>query len=106
VDIGKCDNKKPAADMLKTFRVGLASPKCILRKSNIVYNLDILQVDVEGMDDKVVYSFLKEEIYPKVIKIESNHLSKDRKYEYESYLERAGYEIFDYSARENIALKK
>lgn len=92
-------------DLIKKFEVESASPKSVLSKSNVMESIDILQVDVEGMDDSVVYSFFRDSIYPKVINIEKNHLSSERERKYNMSLQDKGYEIFDYSDREKLAVR-
>ncbi|MCS4142545.1 hypothetical protein [Salinibacter ruber] len=96
--------EKSEDDMLKTFRVGSVSPKQILRQSNIMDSVDILQVDVEGMDDSVVYSFFRNSLYPSIINIEKNHLSNEREEKYDMRLKDNDYQLFDYSDREKLGI--
>lgn len=61
-------------EIIEQYSVEMVRPSSILKKSEMD-SVCLLQVDTEGMDDEVVYSFFKEDIYPNIINIEIKHLS-------------------------------
>lgn len=67
--------------------------------------VQLLQVDAEGMDDKVVFSCFESDIYPNIINIESKHLSEDRQQKYDQKLQKEGYKIYNYTNNEKLAMK-
>ena len=50
--------------------------------------LDVLQIDAEGMDDEVLYSCDIEQTTPSIVLLERSHLSPDRVQKLRRYLER------------------
>ena len=58
-----------------------------------VFPVDVLQVDVEGIDDKLVIAALESGIYPLVINFEAHHLPSDRRTAVETRLQASGYRI-------------
>jgi len=91
--------------IIEEFEVEMIQPRDILNQSDIMEDVQVLQVDTEGMDDKVVYSFLEEGIRPNIINIESKHLSRDKRKKYDKRLSELGYEIYDYVSGEKLALR-
>lgn len=92
--------------IIEKFEVEVIQPRNVLNQSDIMEEVQLLQVDTEGMDDKVVYSFLEEDIRPNIINIESKHLSKDRKKKFDRKLTEYGYETHDYTSSEKLALRR
>jgi FkbM family methyltransferase len=90
--------------IIEQYSVDVAQPSFILEKSEMD-SICLLQVDTEGMDDEVVYSFLEDEIYPKIINIESKHLGGPDRKQYERTLRDNGYRIYNYTASETLCIK-
>lgn len=93
------------ADIIREFTVEVVQPDSIINKSQIMDDVQLLQVDTEGMDDQIVYSFFKSDIYPNIINIENKHLTKKEQEKYEHKLQSEGYEVYDYTSSEKLALK-
>ncbi|QNU64507.1 glycosyltransferase [Vreelandella titanicae] len=68
--------------------------------------IDILQVDAEGMDDKVIYSCNIEVTQPKLINFERAHLSQQAYRDLCVYLSGLNYELYNYSVLDTLAVKK
>lgn len=92
-------------EVIEEFNVDTIRPRTVLQKSTNIDKVHLLQVDTEGMDDKVVYSFFDEEIYPSIINIEKKHLSESRKDKFNHRLRDEGYRTYDYTSSERLALK-
>jgi len=83
-----------ARESLKPFLVECTTGAALLEKLD--WNrIDFLQVDVEGMDWKVVTQFLAMESRPSVVNFEIIHLSKNERIESERRLCGLGYQIID-----------
>lgn len=67
----------------------------ILERHSMRLHLDLLQVDVEGFDDEVLYSCNLEQTQPSIIHFEQVHLSAQRRVALSSYLVSLGYQLFD-----------
>lgn len=68
-------------------------PLCdILEAQGILKQIDVLQIDVEGSDDSVIYSSDLPNSRPALIHFELGHLSSARKRGLLEYLSRHGYE--------------
>lgn len=91
--------------IIEKYDVDVSKPDTILNRSEIMDEVHLLQVDTEGMDDEIVYAFLKNEIYPSVINIESKHLSESQQDKFEKKLLNTGYEVYNYTASETLALR-
>jgi hypothetical protein len=91
---------------IEDVSVETCSPRSIINQSELMNNVDVLQVDTEGMDDKVVYSFFKDDIHPPIINIESKHLSNEECGKYSDILSRHGYELYNYTSGEKLALRR
>ena len=92
-------------DIIERYDVDVYKPETLLNHSEIIDEVHLLQVDTEGMDDEIVYAFFEGEIYPSVINIESKHLSGSQQGKLERKLARRGYEVYNYTASETLALK-
>ncbi len=92
-------------EIIREFNVEIAQPNSIINESQIMDDVDLLQVDVEGMDDEVVYSFFESNIYPNIINIEKKHLSEERQQKYDKKVNEEGYIVYDYTSNEKLAMK-
>lgn len=70
------------------------------------HKIDILQVDAEGMDDKVIYSCNIEVTQPQLINFERAHLSQQAYKDLCVYLLSLDYELYNYSVLDTLAVKK
>ena len=68
--------------------------------------IDILQIDAEGMDDKVIYSCNVEVTQPQLINFERAHLSKKAYKDLCVYLSGQGYTLYNYSNLDTLAVKE
>lgn len=92
-------------EIIEKYDVDVSKPETVLNRSEIMDEVHLLQVDTEGMDDEIVYAFFEGEIHPSVINIESKHLSESQQGKLERKLARKGYEVYNYTASETLALK-
>ncbi len=92
-------------EIIKKFDVEVAQPNSILNQSKNMDDVQLLQVDTEGFDDEVVFSFFEAEVYPNIINIESKHLSQERQQKYEQRCKYEGYDVYDYTSSETLAMK-
>lgn len=65
----------------------------IIKKVGFSKKLDVLQVDVEGFDDEVIYNSNIKELRPQIIFYEAENLSQSKELALESYLKQVGYYI-------------
>lgn len=95
-------------EIIEEYNVDVAQPDSIIEQSKNIDKVHLLQVDAEGMDDKIVYSFLEDEIYPNIINIESKYLTEDRQKKYDNKLTRYNYDIYiyQYTHSEKLAIRK
>lgn len=91
--------------IIEEFNVEVVQPRSVINESQNIAGVQLLQVDAEGMDDRIVYSFFEQNIYPNIINIESKHLSKKRQQEYEQTIESNEYDIYKYTPNEILAIK-
>ncbi len=68
--------------------------------------VDVLQVDCEGYDDKVIYASSIPKIKPGIINYEFALMPKDRQNKLDLFLEWQGYKILRWSERDKCATKK
>tara|TARA_R110000824_G_scaffold400686_1_gene608848 strand:- start:17042 stop:21481 length:4440 start_codon:yes stop_codon:yes gene_type:complete len=68
--------------------------------------IDILQIDAEGMDDKVIYSCNIEVTRPQLINFERAHLPKEAYKDLCVYLSSLGYALYNYSNLDTLAVRK
>ena len=99
----KSDSKPE--QIIEEFEVQVVKPGDVIDQSDIMKEVQVLQVDAEGMDDKIVYSFFEDGICPNIINIENTELNGNREAEYEKTLSKHGYNIYDYKHTEKIAIK-
>jgi len=69
-------------------------------------NIHLLQVDVEGADDEVLYACDLDVLSPVMINFESKHLPAVRKDKLIGYLESLDYTIFECNDSDTLAVKK
>lgn len=91
-------------DVIDEYTVDVISPRTILESLNL-NEVCLLQVDTEGMDDKIIYSFFDANIFPKIINMEIKHLSNDNKKKCKEILENNSYNVYDYTSSEMLALR-
>jgi len=91
--------------LIERYDVDIVQPQTILRYSDIMKEVHLLQVDSEGMDDEIVYSFIDDEIMPNIINIERTHLTEDERKQYNSKLSHYGYESLNYTSEETLSIK-
>lgn len=60
-----------------------------------VFPVDVLQVDVEGLDDQLVLSSLESEIFPRIINFEAAHLNRSQSLAIRTKLKAVGYRLLD-----------
>jgi len=92
-------------EIIEQYGVEMVRPSSILKKSEMD-SVCLLQVDTEGMDDEVVYSFFKEHIYPSIINIESKLLSGPEQKTVKKTLSDNGYQVYDYTTSETLGIRK
>ncbi|MDL0121725.1 FkbM family methyltransferase [Halobacterium salinarum] len=93
-------------EAIERYDVNVVQPNSILNESGIIDEVDLLQVDTEGMDDEVVYSFFENDIYPRIINSEIKHLDDNQQNRYDKKMANNGYEVYDYAYGEKLALKR
>lgn len=98
------DSSSKPESIIEGVRVENYRPSRIISESAIIDDVDLLQVDTEGMDHKIVYSFLEDNIFPNIINIEDMHLNHPQLGEFDKRMNENSYEIYDYSDLERIAL--
>ena len=104
--INNVQSESSPEEIMETLHVEVMQPNSLIERSQIMNDVHLLQVDTEGVDDEVVYSFLDDGVYPDIINIESKHLTKASKVAYDKKLQEEGYEIYDYTWREKLALRQ
>jgi len=104
--IDNVQSESSTEKIIETFYVDLIQPNSLLNQSSIIDEVHLLQVDTEGMDDEVVYSFLHNGVFPNIINVESKHLSKKDEIKYERILIKKGYDIFNYTWKEKLAIRR
>lgn len=99
---GKLPQGLSYEDAIEAVSVESKNLKSILDGFNQT-SFDVLQVDVEGMDDEVIYNCDLGHFYPTVLNFEHMHLSTERKRRLFNYLMSLGYNIYEYSASDTLA---
>ncbi len=92
-------------NIIQKFDVKIANPNSLINKSDIMDDVQLLQIDTEGMDDKIVYSFFESDIEPNIINIECEYLNKEKQMKYDQKLQGKGYKVFNYTPNEKLAMK-
>lgn len=92
-------------EMIEKYNVDVVMPSSIIDESQNIDDVHLLQVDAEGMDDEIVYSFFKSDIYPNIINIECKHFSERKQKIYDEKLKSNGYDVYNYTADEKLAIK-
>ena len=83
-----------ASDAIEKTVYPTITTESICEKYPECQNLDLLQVDVEGADDRVTRLVLDAGVRPFLINFESFHLSQDNLEAFVMYLQSKGYECF------------
>lgn len=92
-------------EIIETYDVDVIKPHFIVDNSTIIEDVHLLQVDTEGMDDEIIYAFFEDDIHPSIINIESKHINEAKQENLERRLRSNGYEVYDYTASETLALR-
>jgi len=93
------------SEIIEKYDVDVIQPSKIINRSQTINKVHLLQVDAEGLDNKVVYNFFDNRIFPSIINIENKHLDNSQSMEYENRLASKGYRIYDYTADQTLALR-
>ncbi|UWG52002.1 hypothetical protein AArcCO_2724 [Halalkaliarchaeum sp. AArc-CO] len=91
--------------IIEEFDVEVAQPNSIISQSQNMDDVQLLQVDAEGFDDEVVFSFFEADVYPNIINIERKHLSQERQEIYDQRCKNEGYDVYNYTSSEKLAMK-
>ena len=91
-------------DAIEEIEVPCMGLKDILRSISWEEQIDLLQIDVEGMDDQVIYECSVSETKPLLINFEHNHLSDEKHKRLHEYLLSKGYLVFRYSSDDSMAI--
>lgn len=81
----------PVAEALEELRVEARTFSDLRAEYPDAFPIDVLQVDVEGIDDDLVVSALDSGIFPNLINFEALHLTTGRMADVRSRLESCGY---------------
>lgn len=79
--------------------------KSALQANGFPIALDLLQVDVEGMDDQVIFECAVGETMPSFINFEYRHLAADRYKKLDDYLGALGYLTVRYNGANALAIR-
>lgn len=90
--------------VIESFEVDAIQPNQLIAKSQNVNSIDVLQIDAEGADHKIAYSFLEDNLYPSIINIERANITSEPEEEYAEMLVDEGYTIYDYHPREKLGV--
>lgn len=99
------DSESEPEEIIERSEVESCQSREILQESDMMDNIDVIQVDAEGIDNKIVYSFLDAGIYPNIINIEKKYLSNSEIEIFNNRLKSSSYEVYDYTASELLGLK-
>jgi FkbM family methyltransferase len=91
-------------EAVEKVKVPCKQLKNLLKEYSFGQHIDILQVDVEGADDEVIYSCNIEEIRPLIINYEYVHLNIKRDMALEKYLINNDYKVFRSNNMDKIAI--
>lgn len=83
----------PISEVIETVSVEALDMKSLLRRANLFSELDVLQVDVEGFDDQVIYASSIAELRPFLINYELSHLGETRASTLTNFLVDHGYRV-------------
>lgn len=79
------DTQDPEA-AIEQFSIRAVSLRKLLDESGFTGPVDLLQIDVEGNDDDVIYASVEANFRPRVIHFEHKHLGSQRKAELQEFL--------------------
>jgi len=68
--------------------------------------IDLLQVDAEGMEDQIVQHFFDHGIYPRVINVEDKHIPSERLLTYIALLSINNYKVYNWNEHERLAVRR
>jgi len=92
-------------NIIRMYDIETVQPDLLINESQNMDDVQLLQVDAEGMDDKIVYSFIESDIRPNIINIESKHLNQAKIEKFNKIMNKEGYNIYDYTSSEKLAMK-
>lgn len=95
-------NLKNGYKLKKTINIPIININELLNKHFRDLELDVLSVDVEGMDYELVSSIDFEKFNPNVICVETSHMEKEQM---DSFLRGKGYELFGCTCENSIYVK-
>jgi FkbM family methyltransferase len=78
----------------------------ILQRHRFPEKIDLLQVDCEGADDKVLYSCDLHHTTPEIINFEYCHIPTSRMNNLVTYLEDLGYKVYSWSKSDATAISR
>jgi FkbM family methyltransferase len=102
---GKLPKETLIAETIEELKVPSKQLKEILESHNIK-KIDILQIDVEGHDDTVLYHSNIDKYKPKIIHFEHMHLKTQNKHTLYKFLEKQGYNVCEYSSSDTMATRE
>jgi FkbM family methyltransferase len=70
--------RRPISELIETISVEALDVQSLLNRANLFSGVDVLQVDVEGYDDRVIYASNIAELRPFLINFELSHLEQAR----------------------------
>lgn len=80
--------------------------KTLLSEMDFPMDIHLLQVDVEGEDDQVIYASDIDELQPTIINYESKLLSRIKRKKLHNYLSWHGYNLFHWNFSDTLAIQK
>lgn len=93
------------SDIIKEIDIEVVHPGSIVNESENMDDVHLLQVDAEGMDHEIVYSFFDASIFPNIVNIESSKLTQPEDEKYSHELTKRDYSIYEYRVGEKLAIK-
>ena len=94
---------KKKSDIQEIWVKSISIPSLLSREG--INNVDLLQIDTEGMDFEIIKWFFQAGIEPKCMNFESFHLSRDAKKMAEAFLIEKGYWFFE-TGQDTFAIKE
>lgn len=95
-----------AERFVEPFAVEFQTLSSVLKQNKFQSNIDVLQIDVEGVDDDVIYASDITTVLPRVINYEYKHLSEEKRERLRAHLTSAGYQIERWSQSDECAIRE
>jgi FkbM family methyltransferase len=96
----------PVEYAIETSDVDSLPLTAVLDKYSWAHNIDVLQIDAEGFDDKVIYQSSVEHTQPKLISFEAKFITGARYDELVAYLGTHGYRVVRTNKADALAIRK